>query len=98
MAERNANKNREADTDEVTPDEAAELSPKVRGLTMDEALDPDTLKDAVFKSPALKDASDDEKNAELERHQGMVAQARQYRQSRNEWDPIHSEPVVYVGQ
>lgn len=96
MAENRTNK--AADEDTVSAETAEELSPKARGLTMDEALDPDTLKDAVYNSPALKGASEDEKAAELDRHQQMVAQARQYRQSRNEWDAIHNEPVVYVGQ
>jgi hypothetical protein len=67
-----------------------------RSLSLKEASDPDTLKDAVYNSlPA--DTSDSEKQQEFERVQSQVASARQYRDSRDPSDPIHNEPVVFLG-
>lgn len=68
---------------------------ETRALSLAEASDPDTLKDAINDS--MPDASDDEKKAEVERVSSAVAQARQYRDSRDATDSVHNQPVVFLG-
>lgn len=82
MAQNTRNRSRAATP--TNDEQEQEQEQEVRTLSLAEASDPDTLKDTVTED-------------ELERATLAVAQARQYRDSRDASDPVHSQPVVFVG-